>query len=109
MRGVARVDDAWYRNDRWDTQAPVHFWKRLARARMYNRGQYARIKADFLIRTGDPERVRAAIAILGRLHPDWQPEWQKSELAAVHLPLARAHEALGEDEKAVAAYRRSLA
>src|SRR5260221_12337705 len=109
MRGVARADDAWFRNDRWDADAPVHFWKRLARARMYNRGQYAQIKAALLIRSRDPERVRAAIAILGRLHPDWQPEWRKSEAAEGHLLLAGAHAVLGQDEKAVAAYRRCLA
>ena len=54
----------WFRSPDWDQAAERDFRDRLARSRPHNRVQYRRIKADALLRTGDPAKEIAGRQLL---------------------------------------------
>ena len=54
----------WFRSPDWDPAAERDFRDRLARSRPHNRIQYRRIKADALLRTGDPAKQIAGRQLL---------------------------------------------
>ncbi len=86
--------DDWFRNDRWDAAEERSFFSRLGRQRgPLKKAQAARIKAAMLEATGDPRRVRVAVALLARILKLWPVD---SDRSLVHWQLARCYLILEE-------------
>jgi len=79
--------EEWFRNDRWDAAAEKSFFGRLRRQRgPLKKAQIARVKATLLEGTGEPRKVRAAVALLSRILRLWPLE---SDISLCRWQLAR--------------------
>ncbi len=102
---MAKTDD-WYRNDRWGAAEEKRFFGRLKRQRgPVRKTQAARVKATLLEATGDPPRVRAAIALLTRILKLWRSD---SIVALCCWQLARCQMILGDVDAALTQFQLAL-
>lgn len=98
--------DAWFRNDRWDAAEEKSFFSRLRRQKgPLRKAQIARVKATALEATGDPRRVRVAVALLTRILELWVAE---ADVALLRWQLARCHLLLGQEDDALAQFALAL-
>jgi len=98
--------DGWYRNDRWGEGEEAKFFARLKRTRgIRNKATVARIKAAMLEGTGDPPRVRAALALLGRVLREWPVD---SDIALCRWQRARCLLILKNEEGALKEFDAAL-
>jgi hypothetical protein len=98
--------DDWFRNDRWGPAEEKKFFGRLGRQRgPAKKAQVARVKATLLEATGDPPRVRAAIALLTRILKLWRSD---SIVALCRWQLARCHVILGDVDAALSQFQFAL-
>jgi hypothetical protein len=96
----------WFRNDRWGAAEQKKFFSRLNRQRgAAKKAQIARAKATQLEGSGDARRVRAAIALLGRILKLWPLE---SEIALCHWQIARCHLLLDDVDGALKQFELAL-
>jgi hypothetical protein len=96
----------WFRNDRWDAAEEKAFFSRLKRQRgRVKKGQIARAKATQLEASGDPRRVRVAVALLTRILKLWAGE---ADIALCHWQLARCHLVLDDVDSALREFELAL-
>ena len=99
--------DSWYRNDRWDAAEEKKFFSRLSKQRgPIKKAQVARVKATALEATGDPRRVRVAVALLTRILELWPVD---ADLALLRWQLARCHLILDQESDALKQFQFALA
>lgn len=98
----------WYRRETWTPEDQIDFFRRLGRTRSdSSKAARCRIQALCLEKTGDPDRILAAIGLLRLVLKHW-PD-QQFEMAGVHWGLAGCFEKLGRVEEALESIRDSLA
>ncbi|MCW5556332.1 MAG: tetratricopeptide repeat protein [Verrucomicrobiae bacterium] len=98
----------WYRRTTWTPEDQADFFRRLGRTRSDSyKAQRCRVQALCLEKTGDPERILAAVGLLRLVLKHWpDPQF---ELAGVHWGLAGCLEKLGRTEEALESLRNSIA
>ncbi|MEO3828473.1 hypothetical protein [Actinomadura sp. B10D3] len=104
----ARRND-WYTSADWDDAARELFDAKIRRSRRpWSKWQYFRGKANALFFSKDPDKIAAAIELLGRalvevagIEPDWA--------SATHHRLGEFAEAVGDLGAAEAHYRQAIA
>ena len=100
------TSDSWYRNGRWGEAEEARFLARLKRTLgNRNKATVARIKAAMLEATEDPPRVRAALALLGRVLREWPVD---SDVALCHWQRARCLLILEDEAGALKEFELSL-
>jgi hypothetical protein len=98
--------DDWYRNDRWGEAEESRFLARLKRSRgRENKARYARIKAAMLEGSGEPARVRAALALLARVLREWPVD---TDIALCHWQRARCSLLLKDEAGALKEFELAL-
>src|SRR5581483_1437593 len=90
----------WFRRTNWTPSAEADFFARLRRAR--DKSQYLRIQAVTLEAAGDYPAALKLIDYYFDLHSE--PIWN----GTMHQCRASAHAAMGELDRAIAAFRASV-
>ena len=99
------ADDDWYRRTTWTPEFEREFEDRLSRSRG-QRGEYLRIQAWTLASSGDPGSARHAITLAQRY---LEENHRALFTAQAHHVVALASTLLGDNDAAIAAYRRAVA
>ncbi|MBN8247069.1 MAG: hypothetical protein J0L84_06455 [Verrucomicrobia bacterium] len=98
----------WYRRETWTPEDQLDFFRRLDRTRSESsKAGRCRVQALSLEKTGDPERILAAVGLLRLVLKNW-PD-QQFEMAGVHWGLAGCFEKLGRIHESLGSLRDSLA
>jgi hypothetical protein len=102
------VVDEWYRDPRWSKTVEEEFERRLARARVFNRPQYLRIKALALLENGGKKERIAAHGLLRRVIEDYDDPLNDFDFLIARETLAELDAADGSMDEAEAQYRAAL-
>jgi tetratricopeptide (TPR) repeat protein len=97
----------WYRQTDWSDESRERFFAKLARSRgAFHRAQYLRIQALSLAETGEVDKIRAALDLLGKIFTEYPEEF---DVPMAHLQAAQCHDALGDVEAAGEHFERAMA
>jgi tetratricopeptide (TPR) repeat protein len=95
----------WFRKNSWSSKDREDFFSRFKRARDYNKPQYLRVQAYYLLTSGKKEEITGALELLDLLINEWP---SPIELELAYYTKAQCLEALGRLDQVIEEYRNAF-